>query len=162
MKRGRRNAAGFTLIELIVAVTIVGLLAAIAMPAYSSYVLRTNRAVAKAMLADMAARQESYFVDRKIYGNLAALGVGAYLSRDNSTSATQTANSIYKLSTGALITTSACPATGASGSVTAGGYTVAAQPVGTQVNDTGCVTLCLTSTGMRLASAGTAANCWSR
>jgi type IV pilus assembly protein PilE len=157
-----RPNAGFTLIELVVAVTIVGLLTVIAMPAYRIYVLRSNRAVAKAVLVDMAAREETYFVDRKTYGALSVLGLNTYLNRDSSTSATQTSSSIYQLSVGTLITTAACPATGVSGSVTSAGYTVAATPVGTQVNDTSCVTLCLTSTGMRLASAGTAADCWSR
>ena len=156
-----RPSAGFTLIELIVAVTIVGLLTVIAVPAYRSYVLRSNRAVAKAVLVDMAAREETYFVDRKTYGALSVLGLNTYLNRDSSTSATQTSNSIYKLTVGALISTS-CPATGLTSSVTSGGYTVAATPVGTQVNDTSCVSLCLTSTGIRLASAGTAADCWSR
>jgi type IV pilus assembly protein PilE len=157
-----RSNAGFTLIELIVAVTIVGLLTMIAVPAYRSYVLRSNRAVAKAVLVDMAAREETYFVDRKTYGALSVLGLNTYLNRDSSTSTTQTSNSIYSLSVGTLLTSSTCPATGLTGSVTSAGYTVAATPVGTQVNDTSCVSLCLTSTGIRLASAGTAANCWSR
>jgi type IV pilus assembly protein PilE len=152
---------GFTLIELMVAVAIVGLLTVIAVPAYSRYVQRTNRAVGKAALVSLAAQQETYFADRKTYTNtLSDLNFNAYLSRDGSTSATQSsANSIYSLSMAALTTTGTCPATG---SVTGSGYTLIATPLGNQANDTTCSTLCLTSAGVRLASAGTAANCWSR
>jgi len=60
---------GFTLVELIVAVSIVGLLTAIALPTYRTYTMRANRAVAKAALVDLAARQETYFVDRKAYAS---------------------------------------------------------------------------------------------
>ncbi|MDB5968808.1 MAG: ral secretion pathway protein [Hydrocarboniphaga sp.] len=151
---------GFTLIELIVAVAIVGLLTVIALPAYSIYTLRTSRAVGKAALVSMSAAQETYFVDRKAYTNAVTdLGLTTYLSRDGSTSATQTSNSIYSLSIAALTTSGTCPATG---SAAIGGYTLIATPVGTQARDTGCSTLCLTSSGIRLASAGTAADCWSR
>ncbi|WP_428310080.1 type IV pilin protein [Hydrocarboniphaga sp.] len=156
----RQRQRGFTLIELMVTVAIVGLLTIIALPAYSSYTLRTNRAVGKSALVSMAAAQETYFVDRKTYtSTLSDLGLAAYLSRDGSTAATQTSNSIYQLSSAALTTNGTCPATG---SATSAGYTLIAAPVGSQARDTACATLCLTSSGIRLASAGTAANCWSR
>jgi type IV pilus assembly protein PilE len=158
--RKPQRQRGFTLIELLVAVVIVGILTVIAMPTYSSYVLRTNRAVGKSALVSMAAAQETYFVDRKTYtSTLSDLGLAAYLSRDGSTAATQTSSSIYQLSSVAQTTNGTCPATGSAG---VSGYTLIAAPVGTQARDTGCATLCLTSSGIRLASAGTAANCWSR
>lgn len=150
--------AGFSLIELMVAVVVLGVLTAVAFPSYRSYVLRANRTIAKSALVDVASRQESFFVDRKRYtSSLSDLGLNAYLSRDGSTSATQ-GSSIYQLSVAAL-SSSTCPA---SGSPSASGYTVIAAPLGTQAGDSACGTLCLTSTGIRLASAGTAANCWSR
>lgn len=151
--------AGFTLVELIIAVAIAGLLAAVALPAYRSQVLRTHRTVAKTALVEAASRQESYFIGHKTYAtSLAALQLKAYLARDGSQADSSTGEAIYQLSIGAR-TTGTCPATG---SATAAGYTIVATPVGTQTRDSDCATLCLTSNGIKLASAGTAANCWNR
>ncbi len=155
----KHHRQGFTLVELMIVVSIVGLLAAIALPSYRNHVLRTNRTVAKAALVDLVSRQESYYVDRKIYAIATTdVGLQQYLSRDTSTTASQTSESLYRLSIAAL-GTSTCPA---SGSATPSGYTLMATPVGSQTGDIGCGTLCLTSTGIKLSSAGNAASCWSR
>ena len=66
---GRGRSAGFTLIELMIVVIVLGILTAIAVPAYQNSVLKGNRAVAKAKLLDVAARQEAYFGDNKVYTN---------------------------------------------------------------------------------------------
>jgi len=58
---------GFTLIELMIAVAIVGILAAIAVPNYSEYVKRASRAEAASALLDAANKQEQYFVDNRAY-----------------------------------------------------------------------------------------------
>ena len=44
--------------ELMIAVVIIGILASIALPSYRSYVLRSNRALVRAMLVDIAAKME--------------------------------------------------------------------------------------------------------
>lgn len=56
-----RNAKGFTLIELMIVVAIIGLLAAIAIPSYRDFVVRSNRADAKIALAEVANLQEKYY-----------------------------------------------------------------------------------------------------
>lgn len=58
---------GFTLIEVMIVVAIVGILAAIAYPSYREYVLRSNRSEGMAMLNDAAARQERYFAQSNAY-----------------------------------------------------------------------------------------------
>jgi type IV pilus assembly protein PilE len=71
--RGRGDR-GFTLIELVIAVVIVGILAAIALPAYTQQILRANRAQAKQFMEDIANRQEQYLLDQRSY--TATIGTG--------------------------------------------------------------------------------------
>jgi len=58
---------GFSLIELMVAVAIIGILVAIAMPSYSRYVMRGNRAAAQQTMLDMAQREQQFFADTRTY-----------------------------------------------------------------------------------------------
>ena len=70
-----RAERGFTLGELLVAVAVAGILAAIAYPSYVGYKVRANRAAAQSFLIDLANRQQLYFLDTRRYaGSLAALG----------------------------------------------------------------------------------------
>jgi len=75
---GSHKARGFTLLELIVVVVIVGILAAIALPAYQDQVRRTNRSAAQQYLQELANREERYRLDARTYANSAAtLGYSA-------------------------------------------------------------------------------------
>jgi len=56
-----RRQNGFTLIELMVTVVIIGILASIAFPSYQEFVKRGNRTEGQAFLSEVAARQERYF-----------------------------------------------------------------------------------------------------
>lgn len=60
---------GFTLIEVMIVVVIIGILAAIALPSYQEYVIRGNRTEGQALLVDAAARQERYFAQNNTYAD---------------------------------------------------------------------------------------------
>jgi prepilin-type N-terminal cleavage/methylation domain-containing protein len=68
---GPTRAAGFTLIELMVTVTIVAILAAIAVPSYRNYVIRGQLTDATNGLSAMRANMERYYQDNRQYTNLA-------------------------------------------------------------------------------------------
>jgi type IV pilus assembly protein PilE len=69
---------GFTLIELLAVVAIIGILSAIAFPAYGSFVVKGNRASAQAYMMDLAHAEAQYFADSRSYADtVAALGVPA-------------------------------------------------------------------------------------
>ncbi len=154
-----RKSRGFSLIEMMVTVAIVGILAAIAYPSYRTYVLRTQRAVAKTAMAEVVARQEGYFVDRKRYATtLSALGYAAatlYLTTDGALSATNSDSSIYSLNLAG--NSASCPA---SGSATAMAYSIVATPLNGQTQDKNCMSLCLTASGIKSASGNSTTRCW--
>lgn len=60
---------GFTLIELMITVAIIGILAAIAIPAYSNYITRGKLTEATSSLLQMAAVQESFYRDFRTYAS---------------------------------------------------------------------------------------------
>ena len=66
-----RRDAGFTLIELMIAVALVAILASIAMPSYQAYARRGQLAEAFTTLADMRVKMEQHYQDNKFYGTAA-------------------------------------------------------------------------------------------
>jgi type IV pilus assembly protein PilE len=62
-----RKQSGFTLIELMITVTVVAILASIAVPSYTDYVTRGRIPEATSALADMRVRMEQFFQDSSTY-----------------------------------------------------------------------------------------------
>jgi len=58
---------GFTLVELMVVLAIVGILGGIAYPSYVNHVIKSNRTAAQAHLLDLAQREQQYLADNRAY-----------------------------------------------------------------------------------------------
>jgi type IV pilus assembly protein PilE len=140
-----KRADGFTLIELIVAMVIAAILAAIAIPAYSSYVLRAHRTEAKTALLDLASLEERFLSTNGTY----------------TTDATQLGYSTaFPVTVGSGYYTVNISNYLAAGVTTPASYTLTATAVNRQANDTACATFTLTSTGVQTSSSAAATTCW--
>jgi len=75
-----RQARGFTLIELVIAVAIIGILTAIAFPSYRNYVIRSSRSAAQTELLQLSNLQEKIYLNSNGY---AASITAAYNGRED-------------------------------------------------------------------------------
>jgi type IV pilus assembly protein PilE len=151
---------GFTMMELMIALVIVGVLVAIALPSYRSYTLRAQRNNAKAFLAQVLAKEESWFNDRKAYAtNLSSLGYSAntiYLDTNGAVGATSSSGAFSVL----ICTAADTPATGCKAPTTAL-VSAVATAINRQTSDT-CSSLILSSDGTKSANGSLAADCWTK
>lgn len=132
---------GFTLIELMVAVAIVGILAAIAYPSYVQYTVKSKRAAAESFIMSVANKQEQYMLNARQYATtMASLGVA--VPEDVSRNYT---------------ITEPIPVT-----ATPPGYTITAVPIGSQAaNDTRCGSISIDQAGTKgISGTSTVAECW--
>jgi len=58
---------GFTLIELMITVAVIGILAAVAYPSYNDYLIRATRSAAQSFMLDVSNKEEQYLLDARIY-----------------------------------------------------------------------------------------------
>lgn len=130
----RQNQQGFTLIELMIVVAIVGILAMVVYPSYVDTLSRTNRAEAKRELVRVANLQEQYFIDMREYSaDMKKLGLSA--------DPFITESGLYSIDA----------------TVSGRTFTLTATALGTQkTNDSDCKTLTIDQSGTKASSA-----CWS-
>jgi type IV pilus assembly protein PilE len=64
-----RHLRGFTLIEVMITVAIVGILAAIAYPSYRDQIIKSRRSDGQTLLVEVAGRQERYYFDNASYAD---------------------------------------------------------------------------------------------
>ena len=142
------KSKGFTLIELMIVVAIVGILAAVALPAYRSFVLKSHRTEAINGLLDAASRQARYYTTNNTYTtSMTTLGYAADPNPVASTSNRYFNVSVFSVTAA----TTTAPAS----------FVLQAVPQGGQVNDT-CGTFTYTEAGIKGLSGNTAtvASCW--
>ena len=138
MKYCSQGQRGFTLIELVIAIAIVGILTAIAVPSYLEYVRKSNRKAASACLLEQAQLAERIYTTTLSYATFAVPATGCVAD---------------------LGARYGFTATG----VTATAYTLNANATGDQASDTKCLNLSITQTGAKTVSGSDTANyCWSK
>jgi type IV pilus assembly protein PilE len=135
---GMRGTRGFTLIELMIAVAVLGILSGVAYPSYLSQVKKARRADARAALTAAAQSMERWYTERSTYAG-ATLGTSGIYP-------TTSTNGFYTLS---IV------------SQTAAGFSLQAAPAGAQAGDA-CGSFTYDQTGTKGVSGGTLgfSACW--
>jgi type IV pilus assembly protein PilE len=118
---------GLTLVELLIVMVIVGILTAIAFPAYDNHLRKGRRAEAQTLMMDIATKEQQYLLDTRQYAATIGIAVGGLnIATSGWTCAAACTNAHYSIA----VTTSAAPPT----------FTITATPQGAQVSD-GALTL---------------------
>lgn len=136
MRKRSDNVSGMTLIELLIVVAIVGILAAVAGPAWNDQVIKSRRADARNTLLAAQIEQEQYRANNLTYAtSMSAMGMGSFDS---------TSRDYYRLEVVSADTTS---------------FLITATPNGNQANDSTCNAFAVRQTGPE-HSGYAALSCW--
>jgi len=135
-KPAAARARGFTLVEVMITVAIVGILAAVALPSYRDHIRTSRRSEAQSYLMSVAARQQQFLIDSRAYATtLATIGIAIPTN----------VNAAYDLT---LVTVAGPPPT----------FVLAATPKpGTDQVEEKCGPLTINQTGAKTASL---TSCW--
>jgi type IV pilus assembly protein PilE len=141
---------GFTLLEILIALIVASILAAVAIPSYRNHVVKSNRQVAVRTLLDVSAQFEAFRLKNRSYPEVLGSGYGntVYVDRLGKYSASSTTGSVFEITLEE-----------AEDKV----FSLQAAAVGTQADDVVCQTWTLTSTGSRSATGAahdTINECW--
>lgn len=136
---------GFTLMELMIVVTIIGILAAIAYPSYQDQVRKSRRADCEGAIVGLGNAMERFYSVNNTYLGAAAGGANTGAPAIYATSCPVDGNTAYYNMTIQAATAST--------------YSLQAVPLGVQLNDR-CGTLTLTNTGLKGITGATAGVTW--
>jgi type IV pilus assembly protein PilE len=147
------NFSGFSLVELMVSITIVAVLTSIMLPAYQGQVRKSQRSIGRAVLLEILARQEQFFIYNKQYADkLVVLGYAGdplTIGADGEAVPNSSRRKIYLISL-----ENALP----DGKPLR--YDLRATPQLGQARDMRCGALMVSSRGAKSSSEGTSADCW--
>jgi type IV pilus assembly protein PilE len=145
---------GFTLIELMITVAVIGILAAVAYPSYTQYIVRANRSAAQSFMFSVNNKQEQYMLDARMYAG------GANALADLNMTVPADVASRYGITVACTMPTAVGNCAELAGAPT---YTIIGTPIGSQLaKDTKCATLTLNNLGVKTKSgtASSASDCW--
>ena len=147
--RFKKRESGFTLIEILVVLAILGILVMIAAPTYQDSVRKSRRSDGMQDLMELSARQERFYAQNSTYTTDLNTAAGLNLDRDLVAGLVPSSERHYTLAAAA----------GGTGSITTS-YVLTATPVGAQADDTGCLILGMNSLGQRGATGTLGVDCW--